>query len=518
MKIDNSKREITNTHLLFISFAAIFGSGWLFAPLYAAQIAGPASLFAWILGAVMSAVIGITMAEVVVLFPKTGGLSQISKVTHGDFLSLSITVFNLLVFIILPAIEVRAVLQYLSSYFKIIVISENSVSIWSYAFAFFLLALITLVNLYGARITATLTKAVVLFKLVTPILLCGSFLYTLGSRGTFDHSRLAISTIPWSQVFQAIATSGIIFSFNGFNQATLFAGEAKNPQKSVPFAILGSLLISGLLYFLIQYVFLMAVPKESFINGWDKLSFSGDEGPFAGIAALLGLGWLLTIIYADAVISPLGTAFAYASAAPRLFHVLFQDLPEKGRFLRPNRYGISPAIIGITFSLECLTFIFLPSLKAMIALLVAAFVLCYTVAPASLLALRRTQPELHRPFRVHMAPLISLLSLFFSNLMVFSCGWVALRNLLYVSLGLVSVYLIFHLKKHEMKVLQKKLKGSVWFLFQLCFIGALCWYNHHFPLPFLGVFIGIGGISLIALALSQFLELKPELNEPLIIN
>jgi amino acid transporter len=505
MEIENSKKEITNTHLLFISFAAIFGSGWLFAPLYAAQIAGPASLIAWVLGAAMSAVIGVTMAEVVVLFPKTGGLSQISKSTHGEFLSLSITVFNLLVFIILPAIEVRAVLQYLSSYFKVIVISENSVSIWSYVLAFFLIALITLVNLYGAKITAFLTKAVVLFKLVTPVLLCGAFLCTLGSSGTFDHSRLVVSTIPWSGVFQAIATSGIIFSFNGFNQATLFAGEAKNPQKAVPFAILGSLLISGLLYFLIQYVFLMAVPQESFINGWDKLSFSGDEGPFAGIAALLGLGWLLTLIYADAVVSPLGTAFAYASSAPRLFHALFEGLSEESRFLKPNRYGISPATIGITFVLECLAFVFLPSLKAMIALLVSAFVLCYTVAPASLLVLRRTQPELHRPFRVRMAPTVSLLSLFFSNLMVFSCGWVALKNLLIVSLGLFGVYLVFHLKNHEREVIQKKIQGSAWFLFQLCSIGGLCWYDHHFQPSFLGVSTGIGGISLIALMLSQFL-------------
>jgi amino acid transporter len=147
----------------------------------------------------------------------------------------------------------------------------------------------------------------------------------------------------------------------------------------------------------------------------------------------------------------------------------------------------------------------------MIALLVAAFVLCYTAAPASLLVLRRTQPELHRPFRVRMAPLISFLSLFFSNLMVFFCGWVALKNLLCVSLGLFSVYLVFHLKNQEMKGLQKKLKGSVWFLFQLCCIGALCWYNHYFPLPFLEVFMGIGGISLVALALSQFFELKPDL-------
>src|SRR5207248_248230 len=97
-----------------------------------------------------------------------------------------------------------------------------------YLLSIFLLSLITLVNLYGAKMTAGLTKLVVLFKVVTPILICFSFLGTLYLRGQLDHSRLAYDHsffyIPWTQVFQAIATSGIIFSFNGFNQATLFAG------------------------------------------------------------------------------------------------------------------------------------------------------------------------------------------------------------------------------------------------------------------------------------------------------
>src|SRR3954465_6889328 len=97
------KRELGTTNLLFISFAAIFGSGWLFAPFYAAQMAGPASLLAWGLGAVMSAVIGVTMAEVITLFPNTGGLNSVALITHGELLAFFVTVFNILVFIILPA-------------------------------------------------------------------------------------------------------------------------------------------------------------------------------------------------------------------------------------------------------------------------------------------------------------------------------------------------------------------------------------------------------------------------------
>jgi len=502
------KREISKSHLLFISFAAIFGSGWLFAPLYAAQIAGPASLIAWALGALISAVIGITMAEVVVLYPRSGGLSQISGMTHGEFLSLLITLLNLVVFTILPAIEVRAVLQYGASHFPELVNPDRSFSMMGYGVALALLALITLVNLYGARITAALTQVIVLFKIVTPALICFSFLYAIGGSRAFDLARLlpqeAGRGIPWTQVFQAIATSGIIFSFNGFNQATMFAGEAKNPQRAIPFAILGSLLASGLLYLAIQYAFLMAVPAESFAHGWNSLTFPHDEGPFAGLAILLGLGSLLAVIYADAVISPLGTAFSYASAAPRILYGLTEGskLSFSRNLLKLNSYGISPVLVGLILIVECLAFIFLPSLKAMISLLVAAFVLSYTVAPASLLALRKTHPQLHRPFRVFWAPLTSFLSVFFSNLMVFSCGWGAVRNLIAVVLVLVAIFGV-QVTLRDRSVLFVKMRGSIWFFFQLFALGGLAYSDHQSQLPFWVSASCVGALSAVALVLSR---------------
>lgn len=466
----------------------------------------------------MAAVIGITMAEVVVLFPKTGGLIHVAKLTHGSGLSALITVLNLVVFIILPAIEVQAVLQYMSSYFGWIVDSDHRTSILGYVLGFSFLTLITLVNLYGALFTAFITKIVVAFKIITPALICFTFLYVVCSSGSFDPTRLTnspLTSIPWTQVFQAIAVSGIIFSFNGFNQATLFAGEAKNPQKAIPFAILGSLLASAILYFLIQFSLLMTVPKESFANGWNQLSFSGDQGPFAGLAALLGLGWLLTIIYADAVISPLGTAFAYASAAPRLFYSLAEQEALQGAvtlksFLKLNRHGVSYLSIVVTLAFECLAFILLPNLKAMIALLVASFVLCYTTAPASLLSLRRTDPNLERPFKVYFAPLVCYLSLLFSNLMVFSCGWVSLRNLSVVTAGLVVIHFVLD-KKNGIpgsKKVRYKFGGSIWFLFQLCSLVALAYYDHLRPLPFATALPAVAVISFIALILSQRISLS----------
>ncbi len=510
MSSSSLKREISKTQLLLISFAAIFGSGWLFAPLYAAQIAGPFALLAWVIGAAISTIIGITMAEVVVLYPKSGGLSSIVRGTHGDFLSLLITILNLAVFVILPAIEVRAVLQYISPLLKSFQFYSELGTVSEASLAITLLTLITLANLYGAKVTASITKAVVFFKLMTPVFICIAFTYSLGLSHALDTSRLGFKSadsIPWTQIFQAIATSGIIFSFNGFNQATLFAGEAKNPKSAIPFAILGSLMISAVLYLSIQYVFIMAVPADSLAQGWQNISFPGDDGPFAGLAITLGLGSLLSMIYLDAVISPLGTAFTYSSAAPRLLYSLSEgstiELPQ----LKLNRHGIAPVTLFGTLLLESIAYILLPNLKAMIALLVAAFVLCYTVAPVSLLILRKTQPRLPRPFRVKWAPVACYFSIFFSNLMVFSCGWIALRNLAVFSGAVLGTYLLFLIKKNVKLGLYSILKSSGWFLFQIFALGALAWYQSETVLSFTAIFGWVSAISLTALALgSRFMN------------
>ncbi len=516
MRPNALKREISKTQLLLISFAAIFGSGWLFSPLYAAQMAGPFALLAWALGAVISIVIGITMAEVVVLYPKSGGLSTIAQETHGSFLSLLLTIFNLVVFIILPAIEVRAVLQYFSSFMKTSFLPSGLGQVGQSGLAFCLLTLVTLVNLYGAKVTAKITQGVVFFKLMTPVLICFAFSYTLGFDRMIDSSHLGLApgeagAIPWTQIFQAIATSGIIFSFNGFNQATLFAGEAKNPQKAIPFAILGSLLISGLLYFAIQYVFIMAVPTESLAGGWQNLSFPGDDGPFAGLAVALGLGGILSIIYLDSVLSPLGTAFTYASAAPRLLFSLTEGSTIEIPGLKLNRHGISPAALAITLVLECLAFVLLPNLKAMIALLVAAFVLGYTVAPASLLVLRKIRPELPRPFRVKWAPFFCYLSILFSNLMVFSCGWIALRNLMVFSGFFLVIYLIFLAKREIRNDIYSIVKGSGWFLFQIFSLGALSFHQTQSTMDFKTILAWVAFISLLALIFATVTRPNPRI-------
>lgn len=493
------KRDISTIQLMFISFTAMFGSGWLFAPFFAAQIAGPASLVAWIVGALISMVIGITMAEIILLFPESPGLNIIAQTTHGKLIGFLNNVLMLIVCIILPVIEVRAIMQYLSTQSNVLMTGSH-VTLLGFLIAGVLLILINFINIYGAKVTARINSLSVFFKLIAPVTICFVFLVSLFHHGLLTTDNLKPFKLHWNEIFLAISTSGIIFSFNGFNQATLFAAESKNPRKSIPIAIVGSILFATALYLFIQYVLLVAIPKSAIEHGWALLKFSGDSGPFSGLALLLGLHGLLYFIYVDAVVSPLGTAFTYSSAAPRMLYAAAMH----SRFLpvlrELNLKGIPQNAVILTLLCEFIAFILLPNLKAMISILVCAFVLNYTVAPMSLLYLRKRIPDVKRPFKIPFAPLFCFLSLFFANIMAYFCGFDSLRNLVVVVLLTYAIGIIFYVFSKE-KVLES-MKGANWFVFQLLVLTGLAYLSELKIITFLDALAAIAASCLITMFLA----------------
>src|SRR6187431_2019142 len=111
------ERRFTPFNLLLLSINGMVGSAWLFAPLYAAKIAGPAAILAWLIGGLATVIIALTFAELSVLFPVAGGTAQIPKLSHGAFTSFILSWVAWLSALTMAPIEVQAILQYASTYF-----------------------------------------------------------------------------------------------------------------------------------------------------------------------------------------------------------------------------------------------------------------------------------------------------------------------------------------------------------------------------------------------------------------
>src|SRR6059036_48172 len=106
------RRDVGVIGLLFASVGAVIGSGWLFGALTAAQLAGPAAIISWVIGAVMILLIGLVYAELGTMFPLSGGVVRFPHLAFGTFASYT-TGWILWVAVSTTApIEVEGALQY----------------------------------------------------------------------------------------------------------------------------------------------------------------------------------------------------------------------------------------------------------------------------------------------------------------------------------------------------------------------------------------------------------------------
>lgn len=282
--------------LSFAGLGAIIGSGWLFGVLYAANYAGPAAVVAWIIAAVIVIFIALVYAELSGMLPEAGGITRFPHFTHGSLVGFIMSWGAFLGYAAVPAIEAEAVVQYAEHYIHSF---QNNTSL-DFVVEAILLLVFFAINIYGVKVFARINSIVTFLKFITPTLTILVILFVAKNWGNYTatstHGFLPYGT---AGVFIAVSSGGIIFSLLGFRQAVDLAGEARNPQRDVPRAIITAILLGALVYTLVQVVFIAAVPHSALAKGWANLSYTS---PFAQVATIIGLGWLAAILYADAVL------------------------------------------------------------------------------------------------------------------------------------------------------------------------------------------------------------------------
>jgi amino acid transporter len=143
----------------------------------------------------------------------------------------------------------------------------------------------------------------------------------------------------------------------------------------------------------------------------------------ANLATLLGLGWLATILYIDAVISPGGTGLIYTTATSRVSYGLSRNGYVPSIYERTDRRGIPWFGLLTAFVVGCVCFLPFPSWKSLVGLITSASVLMYAGAPLALATFRRRLPEADRPYRAPAAAVLTPAAFAVANLLILWSGW-----------------------------------------------------------------------------------------------
>ncbi|WP_029314579.1 APC family permease, partial [Acidiphilium angustum] len=359
------KRDAGIIGLLFASLGGIIGSGWLLGPLTAAKIAGPSAIIAWLIGGVAVLLLSFVYAELATAFPRAGAVIAFPKLSHGNLMA---TVLSFVVFLgyasVAPA-EASAVITYASNYITGLVDKGGVLTTLGFIVSAALLAVFAVVNMLAIKTVLAINSTLTWWKIAIPVLTIIVFLLFGFHASNFSSHGFAPAGA--SGVFSAVATSGIVFSYLGFRQAVELAGESSNPKRNLPIAIIGSVSIGLVVYVGLQISFIGALNPSDIAKGWANVNFKGAFGPFAGLASLIGMGWLAVLLYIDAFVSPTGTGIIYFTTTSRVLYATGKEGLIGGNFFAKLSVAGVPLVgVLVTFLVGLLFLVPFPSWQGIV--------------------------------------------------------------------------------------------------------------------------------------------------------
>ncbi|MFA6230687.1 MAG: APC family permease [Rhodanobacter sp.] len=467
-------RDVGPMALMYTGLGSIIGSGWLFGAWNAAKLAGPGAVWAWVLGAAIIMTIALTYAELGAMFPESGGMVRYGHYSHGSLVGFIAGWANWIAIVSVIPIEAEASVQYMSGWqwqwaqdlYHRVPGQHGELSHMGLGIAAVLVVIYFLLNFWSVKLFARSNSVITIIKMVIPAatgvaLIASGFHaenFSVGANGGHHANN-------FPAILTAVATAGIVFSFNGFQSPVNLAGEARNPGRSIPFAIIGAIVIATVIYVLLQIAFLGAVPPDMLVKaGWHGIDFSS---PFAELAVIVNLNWLAILLYADAFVSPSGTGMTYTASTARMIYGMERNgtLPKIFGMVHP-KWGVPRPAMWLNLAVSFLFLFFFRGWDSLAAVISVATIISYLTGPVSVMTLRRTAPELKRPFRLRGLPLIAGIAFVMSAELLYWAKWPLTGEIILLMVVALPVYLYYQYKSgwHEFG---KQLKGAWWLVFYL---------------------------------------------------
>jgi APA family basic amino acid/polyamine antiporter len=414
------KRALGAIDLTMLGVGAIIGAGiFVLTGNAAAAHAGPAIVLSMVLAGVACAFAGLCYAEMASMIPIAGSAYTYSYATLGEFLAWIIG-WDLILEYALGAATVSVgwsglVVSFLAQFgigippqwtigpFQSLTLADGTLVQGVFNLPAFLIVLvITGILIVGVRESANVNSVIVFVKVgvvVALIILGLRFIVPANWTPFIPANTGNFGEFGWSGILTGAGK--IFFAYIGFDAVSTAAQEARNPQRDLPRGILGSLVACTILYVLFAGVLTGAV-HYSQLNDPAPVAILVDhmQMPFMGQAMKLGAiagltSVMLVMLYSQARIFWI---MASDGLLPKVFSTLHQRF--RTPYLSSALTGVAVAVAGGVFPIDTL------GDMVSIGTLFAFVLVC-----AGVLVLRRTKPELKRPFRTPMVPLVPILGM-----------------------------------------------------------------------------------------------------------
>lgn len=427
---ESDKKKPSLFSAITIGVSSIIGSGWLFACYKTAQFAGPAGLYSWFIGALLTLCPALLLAEIATYYHKEHAISaRLLTLTHNKDIGFVISLPNWFYITLLIPAEAEASVQYLShmheSISKHIFVNNHFTGMGIVCVCLFM-CLYLLINYWGIRLLSKVNNFITIIKFIVPLLTAALFIYASYNPNNFTEYHLSVAPYGYSKIFTAVVSCGIFYSFYGFGPVALFSRELDNPQRNIPLALVGSILICAVIYAVLQYSFIVSVPTKMIQNGWHMLQFNS---PLAELSILLGMNWLAITLYIDSAISPSGSGIIFLGSSARIFTGMSQDKQMPDVFGREHpEYSISRASLIFSLAFCTVLVVFFDNWEKMMIMVSVFMCLSCIAIPVSYCRLRKDDPDTRRPFSLPGGVIVSYIVYISVTYLLSQCGFVALAT------------------------------------------------------------------------------------------
>lgn len=393
------KKTITFLPAISMVIGTAIGAGVFFKASAVTQATGSSSMavLAWFVGGLLTVCAGLTGAELAASIPETGGLTTYIEHTYGPF-------WGFLAgwaqgFVYFPANVAAIAIAFGTQVANLFNLSSSVIVPVSMLAALSL----TLINYAGAKAAGYVQTVSTVVKLI-PLILLVVFGFLHKDSGSL--SLFPVVAGPHKEFWTAFgnATFATMFAYDGWIHVGNIAGEMKNPKRDLPLAISVGIVIVMAIYVLVNAVFLYVAPV-SHIAGNLNIASDVANTVFGGIG-----GKLITI---GILISVYGALNGYITTGMRIPMKMGKEhkLPFGNQFATLTKNTKAPAFSGLVqLIIACLMMLSgqFDSITNMLTFVIWAF---YVMAFFAVFILRKREPELERPYKVPLYPIIPIIAI-----------------------------------------------------------------------------------------------------------
>ncbi|MCL1867875.1 MAG: amino acid permease [Paludibacter sp.] len=465
LKNSELKRTLTATNLVALGIGAIVGAGIFVITGNAAAVhAGPAIVISFIISAFGCALAGLCYAEFSSMFPIAGSAYSYSYATMGEFIAWILGWDLILEYlfgaatvavgwsgyvvsfladfnITIPAIMTSAPIDYTENGWVLTGAVINFPAI-------FIVAILVTLLVLGVRESAKVNNIIVLIKVIVILLFIGfgiSFIDTQNWIPFIPENTGKFDNFGWTGILSGAAI--VFFAYIGFDAVSTAAQEAKNPQRDMPRGILISLVICTVLYIAVALV----------LTGIVKYTELNVPAPIALAINTVGgsLKWLSPLIKIGAIAGLSSVVMVLLFGQSRIFFAISNDGLLPPIFSKVHKKFKTPYITTIIIGIGCAVFAGLFPINILGKMVSIGTLLAFTIVCIGIIVLRKKRPDLPRPFRTPLVPLVPILGAVVCLAQMISLPFDTwMRLIIWMAIGLI-IYFVYGWRHSKIRKSQK---------------------------------------------------------------